>query len=342
MNTIINLIDDPSARSAFILLENQSILSNVETIVRSSKGNHLKLRRSFNSALSNAISTTMNFNNDLRTNKKSNGSENKDTICYIHKGEYLVRKYKKKFSVGKWGQVNRNYNVESNPVEDSPQNVRKRVRYDADNDKQLKRGKQGTSKDAVEDTHTMVRNAETREESMNELQNETPNEESMDNMDMDDKSEDSVEYSIPEEQHQNQKYNLNPRRGQFKQLSFHDDQFASASTTLERSRQVSKHYHDIKNELAVPLNGGDYVLTWDKPIKNVIGAKSYKLKECWVHTESSLQVISFIDYLHYMVSRLREDLLDKYYRSITDVAVELIPRASSYSNFTSDKLTRNL
>lgn len=133
----------------------------------------------------------------------------------LDKGEYLVRKYKKKFSVGKWGQVNRNYNVESNPVEDSPQNVRKRVRYDADNDKQLKRGKQGTSKDAVEDTHTMVRNAETREESMNELQNETPNEESMDNMDMDDKSEDSVEYSIPEEQHQNQKYNLNPRRGQW-------------------------------------------------------------------------------------------------------------------------------
>ena len=83
MNTIINLIDDPLARSAFILLQNQSILSNVETIVRNSKGNHLKLRRSFNSALSNAISTTMNFNNELRTNKKSNGSENKDTICYI-------------------------------------------------------------------------------------------------------------------------------------------------------------------------------------------------------------------------------------------------------------------
>ena len=67
----------------------------------------------------------------------------------------------------------------------------------------------------------------------------------------------------------------------FKQLSFLDDQFASASTTSERSRQESKYYQDIKKEIAIPLSVGDYVLTWDKPIKNVIGAKSHKLKERW-------------------------------------------------------------
>ena len=47
------------------------------------KGNSLKLWRAFDSAVSKAISTTMNFKNALTMNKNAARTESKDIRCWV-------------------------------------------------------------------------------------------------------------------------------------------------------------------------------------------------------------------------------------------------------------------
>ncbi|KAG7662884.1 uncharacterized protein J8A68_003568 [[Candida] subhashii] len=76
-------VNQVQARSSFILLQNQTSDSPVESIVRHFKGNYLKLWRAFDSVVSNAISTIMNFKNELKMNKKAARTESKDIRCWV-------------------------------------------------------------------------------------------------------------------------------------------------------------------------------------------------------------------------------------------------------------------
>lgn len=67
----------------------------------------------------------------------------------------------------------------------------------------------------------------------------------------------------------------------FLQLNYRDIQFHSALETTIRQRIKHKHYFDKKNEVNIPLDIGDLVLVWDRPIKNPFGNKMKKLSQRW-------------------------------------------------------------
>lgn len=67
----------------------------------------------------------------------------------------------------------------------------------------------------------------------------------------------------------------------FQQLQFRESQYQSAYISTERNRSRYKQIVDNKNESNKKIEPGDWVLVYDRPLKNPFASHAKKLEEKW-------------------------------------------------------------
>ncbi|RLV92366.1 hypothetical protein JA1_003259, partial [Spathaspora sp. JA1] len=67
----------------------------------------------------------------------------------------------------------------------------------------------------------------------------------------------------------------------FRQFTFRENQYRSAEVTFKRQQQRDKDYHDIRHKIDKPIEVGQLVLVFEKPMKGKLSSVQNKSKQFW-------------------------------------------------------------